>query len=101
MSLVFIIIWIYFVGTKLQDYINGDNGSLSTTMIINNIARNLGLVHLKDNGFDDRSLMVGVNAPDDYQFDNDFNKYFVYRGYMIDNQHNEKSNVAMKPCKVH
>lgn len=101
LSLVFGCVWIYFVAIKLQDYVSGQNGSLSTTMIVNNIAKNLGLVNMKENGFDDRSLMVGVNAPDEFQFDNDFNKYFVYRAYMIDNKYNEKSVVPMKQCQVH
>lgn len=70
-------------------------------MIINNLADKLDLVSLKENGFDERSLMVGINSPDEQRFNNDYNKYFVYRAFMIDNQHNEIKNVDMKPCKVH
>lgn len=96
LSCLFVLVWVYFTETKVMEYIGGQSGQLSTTMIINNIAKQNNLVSLKENGFDERSLMVGVNTPEDEKFDNEVNKFFVYRAFMIDNQHNEVANVKIK-----
>ena len=96
LSCLFVLVWVYFTETKVMEYIGGQSGQLSTTMIINNIAKQNNLVSLKESGFDERSLMVGVNTPEDEKFDNEVNKFFVYRAFMIDNQHNEVANVKIK-----
>ena len=83
-------IWFYIFAIEVSNVFYGNKAELSSVMITNDIAKNEELIQLKEYGISQNTIKVGVNIKDEKEFDNEANKYFVYRAYVIDNDHEVK-----------